>query len=131
MPSMNCSEKIWRHCKETHLQISFKAKISSYKTTHVYPWNPAKKRLELFHRDSRFIVVIPDGGKLEADLTAFSMFRFDTEENVEGRDELIVYWYVKSMFRLSFALLTAILSDLATRCKWLKKLKDLESVNGW
>lgn len=70
-------------------------KLCSYKCTSVFPWNPTKKRAELFHRDSRFVVIIPDGGQVDAaGLRAFTMFRFDTEEDIQGSMELVVYWCV-------------------------------------
>ncbi|KIJ45119.1 hypothetical protein M422DRAFT_227724 [Sphaerobolus stellatus SS14] len=64
-----------------------------YKTTGVFPWNPTKKRAELFHRDSRFVTIIPKGGQLESNLLGYCMFRFDTEENLEEEKELVVYCY--------------------------------------
>ncbi|KZV71288.1 acyl-CoA N-acyltransferase [Peniophora sp. CONT] len=51
------------------------------------PFNPTEKREELFHPDSRFIVY-RSGEDLSSTLAAYSMFRFDFEE-----DELVVYCY--------------------------------------
>ncbi|KAF8523139.1 acyl-CoA N-acyltransferase [Hysterangium stoloniferum] len=64
-----------------------------YKSTTVYEWNPSNKRKELFHADSRFILAVPEGKRVEEDLAAFVMFRFDTEENMAGVDENVTYCY--------------------------------------
>jgi len=59
-------------------------------------WDPPSKKQELFHRDSRFVIIKrpqaqdrPD--PLCAEITpimAYSMFRFDMED-----DECVLYWY--------------------------------------
>jgi len=63
-----------------------------YKSTNVFDWNPAEKHAELFDSSSRFLLVAEEGTALEANLAAFSMFRFDTEENMDGREENVLYW---------------------------------------
>lgn len=65
-----------------------------YNSTEVFDWDPVEKRAELFHRDSRFLLVAPDGEGLETDLVAYSMFRFDVEEDMEGKDQYVLYWHV-------------------------------------
>jgi hypothetical protein len=49
-----------------------------------FGWDPAKKRKEIFHSLSRFILVYDKGDTL----LAFVMFRFEHEN-----DEDMVYWY--------------------------------------
>ena len=58
-------------------------------------WDPPSKKKELFHRDSRFIILrcsqAQDGvDHLQEDLPimAYSMFRFEIEN-----DECVLYWY--------------------------------------
>jgi GNAT superfamily N-acetyltransferase len=58
-------------------------------------WNPPLKKLELFHRDSRFVIMRrpqaeddPDSLCAEVPIVAYSMFRFDMEDN-----ECVLYWY--------------------------------------
>ncbi|KAF8585580.1 hypothetical protein K439DRAFT_1040768 [Ramaria rubella] len=63
-----------------------------YKSTDVFEWDPTAKRAELFHRSSRFLLVGPENAP-ETDFVAYSMFRFDTEENMEGRNENVLYCY--------------------------------------
>ncbi|KAF8508128.1 acyl-CoA N-acyltransferase [Gautieria morchelliformis] len=70
-----------------------------YLSTDVFDWDPVEKRAELFHRDSRFLLVVPDSGELEGDLVAYSMFRFDAEEDMQGRDEYVLYWHVTESCR--------------------------------
>ena len=54
-------------------------------------WDTEDKRSELFHADSRFIVVYrePDSEdeKIQNELLGFAMFRFDFEQG-----ENIIYW---------------------------------------
>jgi hypothetical protein len=58
-------------------------------------WDPPSKKQELFHPDSRFVLLRrpqpqdnldPLCGEL--DIRAYSMFRFDMED-----DECVLYWY--------------------------------------
>ena len=70
-------------------------------------WNPPKKRKELFDKRSRFILaekqIDPEDldqksapePQTDASLTAFGMFRFDTEHDAEGEDEEVIYWLVR------------------------------------
>jgi GNAT superfamily N-acetyltransferase len=60
-------------------------------------WDPPSKKRELFHRDSRFVVLrrsqaqAQDGLEHlheELPILAYSMFRFDMED-----DECVLYWY--------------------------------------
>jgi GNAT superfamily N-acetyltransferase len=59
-------------------------------------WDPPSKKQELFHRDSRFVIVRRPqaqdrSGSLCAEIIpimAYSMFRFDMED-----DECVLYWY--------------------------------------
>lgn len=58
-------------------------------------WDPPSKKQELFHRDSRFVLLrrsqAQDGLEHlheELPILAYSMFRFD----MEG-DESVLYWY--------------------------------------
>ena len=63
-------------------------------------WDQPSKLEELFHRDSRFVIIrqrpqaaqdSPDADPLFADdipVMAYSMFRFDVED-----DECVLYWY--------------------------------------
>ena len=62
-------------------------------------WDPPSKKEELFHRDSRFVIVRqrpqaqdrpdPDSpSAAEIPVMAYSMFRFDVED-----DECVLYWY--------------------------------------
>ena len=68
-------------------------------------WHPPSKKQELFHRDSRFVLLrrSQDPAGLEhphdeeLPILAYSMFRFD----MEG-DECVLYWYA----RLSMSFLT-------------------------
>ena len=48
-------------------------------------WDPKAKQKELFHSKSRFVLV--QSTDLSIPLLAFSMFRFDDEEN-----EVVLYW---------------------------------------
>ncbi|GJJ08765.1 hypothetical protein Clacol_002984 [Clathrus columnatus] len=68
---------------------------SRYKSSTVFPWNPPEKRLELFHQTSRFLIIYPDGGDLN-DLIAFTMFRFEREDNAEGRPQNPRSWSYSS-----------------------------------
>ena len=63
-------------------------------------WDPPSKMEELFHRDSRFVIIrqrpqaaqdSPDTDLFADDdipVMAYSMFRFDVED-----DECVLYWY--------------------------------------
>jgi N-alpha-acetyltransferase 40 len=58
-------------------------------------WDPPSKKQELFHRDSRFVLLrrsqAEDGLEHlheELPILAYSMFRFDMED-----DECVLYWY--------------------------------------
>jgi hypothetical protein len=59
-------------------------------------WDPPSKKRELFHRDSRFVLLRrprqtrddPEPVSEEQPIVAYSMFRFDTED-----DECALYWY--------------------------------------
>jgi hypothetical protein len=59
-------------------------------------WDPPSKKEELFHRDSRFILLrrsqVQDSGadplREEPSIVAYSMFRFVIEN-----DECVMYWY--------------------------------------
>jgi hypothetical protein len=59
-------------------------------------WDPPSKKQELFHRDSRFVLLRRSQAKdslehLHEELVpilAYSMFRFDMED-----DECVLYWY--------------------------------------
>jgi hypothetical protein len=58
-------------------------------------WDPPSKKQELFHRDSRFVLLrrsqAQDGLERlheELPILAYSMFRFDMED-----DECVLYWY--------------------------------------
>jgi hypothetical protein len=58
-------------------------------------WDPPSKKQELFHRDSRFVLLRrsqAQGGlehlHEELPILAYSMFRFDMED-----DECVLYWY--------------------------------------
>lgn len=59
-------------------------------------WDPPSKKQELFHRDSRFVLLRHSQAKdglehLHEELVpilAYSMFRFDMED-----DECVLYWY--------------------------------------
>lgn len=57
----------------------------SYLNSPFLGWDPKAKKKELFHSKSRFILVRPID--LTIPLLAFSMFRFEHEE-----DEDILYW---------------------------------------
>ena len=58
-------------------------------------WDPPSKKQELFHCDSRFVIIRraqaqddPDSLCVEIPIVAYSMFRFDMED-----DECVLYWY--------------------------------------
>lgn len=51
-------------------------------------WNPAEKRLELFHQQARYIFVyFKDGGQFTEEPAAYTSFRFEKEDT-----RSIVYW---------------------------------------
>jgi GNAT superfamily N-acetyltransferase len=60
-------------------------------TRSSFGWDPPQKKVELFHPDSRFILVWERTGNASDGrrLSAFAMFRFDMED-----DDRIVYWSV-------------------------------------
>ncbi len=60
-------------------------------------WDPPSKKQELFHRDSRFVIIRrpqtqdrPDTlcAEPEIPIMAYSMFRFDMEDGA-----CVLYWY--------------------------------------
>jgi GNAT superfamily N-acetyltransferase len=59
-------------------------------------WDPPSKKQELFHRDSRFVIIRRPQAQDRPDslcaeiipIMAYSMFRFDMED-----DECVLYWY--------------------------------------
>lgn len=58
-------------------------------------WNPPSKKQELFHPDSRFVLLRrsqaqdgPEHLHEELPILAYSMFRFEMED-----DECVLYWY--------------------------------------
>jgi len=58
-------------------------------------WDPPSKKQELFHRDSRFVILSrppaqgsPHPVSGEPPIMAYSMFRFDMEDG-----ECVLYWY--------------------------------------
>lgn len=64
-------------------------------------WDSSEKRKELFHTDSRFIILSiagPHEGHIVAEesntIIGFSMFRFDYEEG-----EKLLYWSVRHIRR--------------------------------
>lgn len=65
---------------------------SLYKSTEVFAWNPSEKKLELFDPSSRFIIIYPEGGDF-TDLIAFTMFRFEKEDDAKGRPQNVLYCY--------------------------------------
>ncbi len=82
---------------------------------------PSKKKKELFHRASRFVIVYStpqgeDGAQQqqrdEKNIAAFSMFRFDFEE-----DEEVLYWQVFLELLLYSKYFTML---LAMKCRLLK-----------
>ncbi|KAG8935260.1 hypothetical protein FRC02_008395 [Tulasnella sp. 418] len=57
-------------------------------------WKPATKRKEIFHSQSRFILVHLLGkGSNAPSLVAYAIFRFDHEENMEDEMEEVLYCY--------------------------------------
>jgi hypothetical protein len=68
-------------CKSSHMLFC------SYLNSPSLGWDPKGKKKELFHSKSRFILVHPTGDFSTLPLLAFSMFRFDNEE-----DEVVLYW---------------------------------------
>jgi hypothetical protein len=64
------------------LNLRFRVSKSSF------GWTPSEKRTELFHPDSRFILM---RARESVALDAFAMFRFDTEENVDEVKEEVLY----------------------------------------
>jgi hypothetical protein len=63
-------------------------------------WSPPKKKRELFHKHSRFILL-----ENEDQLAAFCMFRFEAEENDKGVTDFIIYMWVILVFVQPFVLL--------------------------
>ncbi|KAG8735006.1 hypothetical protein FRC12_018261 [Ceratobasidium sp. 428] len=53
-------------------------------------WDPAEKEKELFDRRSRYILLETSN---RSELAAFCMFRFEADENHEGRKEFLLYIY--------------------------------------
>ncbi|PSR75942.1 hypothetical protein PHLCEN_2v8856 [Hermanssonia centrifuga] len=82
---------------------------------------PSKKKKELFHRASRFVIVYSTPQREdeaqqqqrdEQNIAAFSMFRFDFEE-----DEEVLYWQVTLGLLLYPQYFTTL---LAMKCRLLK-----------
>lgn len=58
-----------------------------------FGWDPPEKKQELFHKDSRYIVMLSNVNTLQAAepglrLAAFAHFRFEFDQ-----DEELVYWW--------------------------------------
>ncbi|KAI0660436.1 acyl-CoA N-acyltransferase [Cubamyces menziesii] len=79
---------------KSHIWDLYEANMRALVEPSSFGWDPLEKRKELFHRDSRFILVYPDdpdsqdSTKSPSAPIAFSMFRFDMEE---GDDVLYCY----------------------------------------
>ncbi|PIL31606.1 hypothetical protein GSI_06308 [Ganoderma sinense ZZ0214-1] len=59
-----------------------------------FGWDPPEKKEELFHKNSRYILMLHDDGSLRAEepdtrIVAFTHFRFEFDQ-----DEELVYWWV-------------------------------------
>jgi hypothetical protein len=54
-----------------------------------FGWHPKEKKLELFSKSSRFIVLRSTTPPAKS--VAYLMWRFDTETNAEGEEEHIIY----------------------------------------
>jgi hypothetical protein len=64
-------------------------------------WSPPKKKKELFHEKSRFVLL-----ENEDQVAAFCMFRFEAEENDEGVMEFVVYMWVIIFRAFRFTIVT-------------------------
>jgi hypothetical protein len=78
-------------------------------------WDPSSKKEEIFHRDSRFVLLRRSQAKdgLERlheklPIVAYSMFRFEMED-----DDCVLYWY----FRLFQIPPKALFYCLAMSCR--------------
>lgn len=60
-------------------------------------WHPDDKKAELFHDDSRFIRVLDSSQGTH--LIAYTMFRFDTEEDLDEHVLPVLYWSVMMLHR--------------------------------
>lgn len=78
----------------------FETNMKSLYRNSTLGWKPASKKKELFHSDSRFLLIRPSPEE-GAEIAAFAMFRFDTEPchpsdptRREGEEEVeVVYLY--------------------------------------
>ncbi|KZW00625.1 hypothetical protein EXIGLDRAFT_761445, partial [Exidia glandulosa HHB12029] len=61
-------------------------------TASSFGWDPPQKKREMFHTQARFVLARPAESK-DADVLAFSTFRFESEENVDGVEEPVLYCY--------------------------------------
>lgn len=76
-----------------------------------FGWDPPQKRKELFDAQGRFVLACQAG---TSDVVAYATFRFETEENIEGVEERVLYCYelqVSQRLRRS-GLGSALMSDL-------------------
>jgi len=70
--------------------------MKSFYTDSSFGWDPPSKKLELFHRLGRFVLVRA-GSDTESPIVAFTTFRFERDQ-----DERVVYCYeiqVAGVFR--------------------------------
>jgi hypothetical protein len=89
---------------------------------------PDAKKEELFHADSRFLLVElsaarvkkPKGGTKEVrELVGYAMFRFDHEEDLEGNEQEVFYMCVR------FSRVTRLLKRCeGLNCRWRRNGKD-------
>ncbi|KAG9098150.1 hypothetical protein FS749_004553 [Ceratobasidium sp. UAMH 11750] len=96
------SPLVWKVCNGPELKVTpQKDNVWSLFETNMHDiyikandpylkWSPAKKKKELFDESSRFILLESED---QAELAAFCMFRFETEENDKGVTEFLVYIY--------------------------------------
>ncbi|EJD55613.1 acyl-CoA N-acyltransferase [Auricularia subglabra TFB-10046 SS5] len=99
----------------------FEENMRSKYTASSFGWDPPQKKRELFHKDSRFILAHSSSGEL----AAFTMFRFDTEEGMNGDEDAVVYCYelqVSSRTR-KLGLGAALMRDLESLARDWKMLK--------
>jgi hypothetical protein len=81
--------------------------IFSYRLEHSSDgWDPPQKELEWFHPNSRLIVLTEPATLVESKpakrntrqtnrlIAGFGIFRFDMEENENGEEDEVLYWYV-------------------------------------
>lgn len=81
-PSLSAAHRtaVWR---------IFEDNMRTKYTASSFGWDPPQKKRELFHKDSRFILAHSSPGEL----VAYTMFRFDTEEDAIGEEDPVVYCY--------------------------------------